>query len=67
MPRVRSKWASDRHHRPDRAAPAMPTGRVAQFAVEEINKSGGVQGQPIELYLEDTARTRRSRSAMSAG
>jgi ABC-type branched-subunit amino acid transport system substrate-binding protein len=29
--------------------------QVAQFTVEEINKSGGVNGQPIELYLEDTA------------
>jgi ABC-type branched-subunit amino acid transport system substrate-binding protein len=29
--------------------------QVAQFTVEEINKSGGVLGQPIELYLEDTA------------
>ncbi len=29
--------------------------QVAQFAVEEINKNGGVLGQPIELYLEDTA------------
>jgi len=29
--------------------------QVAQFTVEEINRSGGVNGQPIELYLEDTA------------
>ncbi len=29
--------------------------QVAQFAVEEINKAGGILGQPIELYLEDTA------------
>jgi len=29
--------------------------QVAQFVVEEINKAGGILGQPIELYLEDTA------------
>jgi len=29
--------------------------QVAQFAVEQINKGGGINGQPIELYLEDTA------------
>ena len=29
--------------------------QVAQFAVEQINKGGGILGQPIELYLEDTA------------
>ena len=29
--------------------------QVAQFAVDEINKGGGILGQPIELYLEDTA------------
>jgi ABC-type branched-subunit amino acid transport system substrate-binding protein len=29
--------------------------QVAQFTVEQINKSGGVLGRPIELYLEDTA------------
>ncbi len=29
--------------------------QVAQFAVEQINASGGILGQPIELYLEDTA------------
>ena len=29
--------------------------QVAQLAVEQINKSGGILGQPIELYLEDTA------------
>ena len=29
--------------------------QVAQFTVEEINKNGGILGQPIELYLEDTA------------
>ena len=29
--------------------------QVAQFTVEEINKTGGILGQPIELYLEDTA------------
>jgi branched-chain amino acid transport system substrate-binding protein len=29
--------------------------QVAQFTVEEINKGGGVNGKPIELYLEDTA------------
>lgn len=29
--------------------------QVAQFAVEQINKAGGIAGQPIELFLEDTA------------
>ncbi|HJQ58559.1 MAG TPA: substrate-binding protein [Vineibacter sp.] len=29
--------------------------QVAQFAVEQINKAGGVVGRPIELFLEDTA------------
>lgn len=29
--------------------------QVAQFAVEQINQAGGILGQPIELYLEDTA------------
>lgn len=29
--------------------------QVAQFAVEQINNGGGVLGQPIELFLEDTA------------
>ena len=29
--------------------------QVAQFAVEQINNQGGILGQPIELYLEDTA------------
>src|ERR1700676_385076 len=29
--------------------------QVAQFIVEQINQSGGILGQPIELYLEDTA------------
>ncbi len=29
--------------------------QVAQFAVEQINKAGGIVGKPIELYLEDTA------------
>ena len=29
--------------------------QVAQFAVEQINYAGGILGQPIELYLEDTA------------
>lgn len=29
--------------------------QVAQLAVEQINKSGGILGRPIELYLEDTA------------
>ena len=29
--------------------------QVAQFTVEQINQSGGILGQPIELYLEDTA------------
>ncbi|HSA82306.1 MAG TPA: substrate-binding protein, partial [Geminicoccaceae bacterium] len=29
--------------------------QVAQLAVQQINDAGGVLGQPIELYLEDTA------------
>jgi ABC-type branched-subunit amino acid transport system substrate-binding protein len=29
--------------------------QVAQFAVEQINKAGGVAGRQIELFLEDTA------------
>jgi ABC-type branched-subunit amino acid transport system substrate-binding protein len=29
--------------------------QVAQFVVEQINTAGGILGQPIELYLEDTA------------
>jgi ABC-type branched-subunit amino acid transport system substrate-binding protein len=29
--------------------------QVAQFAVDQINKSGGVLGRPIQLFLEDTA------------
>ena len=29
--------------------------QVAQLAVEQINKTGGILGQPIELFLEDTA------------
>jgi len=29
--------------------------QVAQFAVEEINKAGGIAGRPIELHLEDKA------------
>jgi branched-chain amino acid transport system substrate-binding protein len=29
--------------------------QVAQFAVEQINKAGGILGKPVELYLEDTA------------
>jgi branched-chain amino acid transport system substrate-binding protein len=29
--------------------------QVAQFTVEQINKSGGILGKPIELFLEDTA------------
>jgi urea transport system substrate-binding protein len=43
----------------DITGPIAPSGnadwQVAQFTVEEINKSGGILGQPIELYLEDTA------------
>ena len=43
----------------DITGPIAPSGnanwQVAQFVVEEINKAGGIQGQPIELYLEDTA------------
>src|SRR6266498_3198430 len=29
--------------------------QVAQFTVEQINKSGGIAGRQIELFLEDTA------------
>jgi len=29
--------------------------QVAQFAVDGINKAGGILGRPIELHLEDTA------------
>lgn len=29
--------------------------QTAQFAAKQINDAGGVLGQPIELYLEDTA------------
>ena len=29
--------------------------QVAQFAVDGINKKGGILGKPIELHLEDTA------------
>lgn len=29
--------------------------QVAQFTVERINKDGGIQGRPVELFLEDTA------------
>src|SRR5271169_6110177 len=43
----------------DITGPIAPSGnanwQVAQFAVEQINKAGGILGQPIELYLEDTA------------
>ena len=43
----------------DITGPIAPSGnadwQVAQFTVEQINKSGGILGQPIELYLEDTA------------
>ena len=43
----------------DITGPIAPAGnsdwQVAQFTVEEINKAGGINGQPIELYLEDTA------------
>jgi urea transport system substrate-binding protein len=43
----------------DITGPIAPSGnadwQVAQFAVERINHAGGILGQPIELYLEDTA------------
>ena len=43
----------------DITGPIAPSGnanwQVAQFVVEGINASGGIGGQPIELYLEDTA------------
>jgi len=29
--------------------------QVAQFAVDQINKGGGILGRPIQLFLEDTA------------
>jgi ABC-type branched-subunit amino acid transport system substrate-binding protein len=37
------------------AAGGNASWQVAQFTVEKINQSGGILGQPIELYLEDTA------------
>jgi len=37
-------------------APAgIPTWQVMQLAAKKINDAGGVNGRPIELYLEDTA------------
>lgn len=43
----------------DITGPIAPSGnanwQVAQFVVEDINKAGGILGQPIELHLEDTA------------
>ena len=40
--------------------------QVAQFAVEAINKAGGVAGKPIELYLRTPPPIPRSPSATSA-
>lgn len=37
------------------AASGNANWQVAQFAVEQINKAGGIVGKPIELFLEDTA------------
>ncbi len=43
----------------DITGPIAPSGnadwQVAQFTVEQINQAGGIGGQPIELFLEDTA------------
>jgi branched-chain amino acid transport system substrate-binding protein len=43
----------------DITGPLAPSGnsnwQVAQLAVEQINKAGGVAGKQIELFLEDTA------------
>ena len=43
----------------DITGPIAPSGnsnwQVAQLAVEQINKAGGIAGSPIELFLEDTA------------
>src|SRR4249920_3617750 len=43
----------------DITGPIAPGGnanwQVAQFAVEQINKAGGVAGRQITLFLEDTA------------
>ena len=54
-PPARSRWAS----RPTSPGAIAPSGnanwQVAQFAVQQINDAGGILGQPIELYLEDTA------------
>jgi branched-chain amino acid transport system substrate-binding protein len=37
------------------AASGNANWQVAQLAVEQINRAGGVAGKPIELHLEDTA------------
>ena len=39
---------------------------VAKMVIKEINDAGGLLGRPLELFIEDTARTNWSRSAMSA-
>ena len=37
------------------AVGGIPSWQAAQLAVEKINAGGGILGQPIELFLEDTA------------
>lgn len=37
------------------AQAGLPNWQAAQLAVEQINTTGGILGQPIELFLEDTA------------
>lgn len=37
------------------AGAGIPTWQVMQLAAKKINDAGGVNGRPIELYLEDTA------------
>src|SRR5690242_1245625 len=37
------------------AVAGIPNWQVAQFTVDQINATGGILGQPIELFLEDTA------------
>ena len=43
----------------DITGPIAPSGnsnwQVAQFAAEQINQGGGINGRPVELFLEDTA------------
>ena len=37
------------------AVGGIPSWQAVQLAVEKINTAGGILGQPIELFLEDTA------------